>query len=141
MEEFILQSKRVAKKTKGGTVISFSALSLVGNKEGKVGYGFGKSKNMKSAIQKSINKANSNLFDLNILNGTLPYDLLIEDGACKIYLKPAPEGSGLIAGSSVRKILELAGVKNASAKIIGTKNKSKNSDSLIKALYRFKKVK
>ena len=137
-EEHVLQAKRVASKNQGGTVIAFTALVLVGDKKGEAGYALGKSKLMNQAIKKAMEKAKANTIKIDVTTGTLPYDILIKQGACKIYLKPAPEGTGLVAGGAVRKVLELIGIKNATAKIIGTRSKAMNVKCLFEELSKLK---
>jgi small subunit ribosomal protein S5 len=126
IDHSVIQVKRVAKKNAGGTKISFSALVVVGDRKSKVGYGLGKAPTLPAAIQKAINKAKDSMFDVNLANDTIPHQLTVKQGASKIFAKPAPKGAGIIAGGAVRKVLELAGVKDVSAKIIGSNNVAAN---------------
>lgn len=130
----VLVINRVAKKTKGGDKIGFTALVGVGNKKGKVGLGYGKAKDLKSAIDKAIVKAKKNMFSVPLEGTTLPRRIRVKQGAGKVLLMPAPKGAGLIAGGVVRNILELAGFTDVSAKILGTSNPTTNAKAAIKAL-------
>jgi small subunit ribosomal protein S5 len=136
-EEFadkVLVINRVAKKIKGGDKIGFAALVAVGNRNGRVGLGYGKAQDLRSAITKANSKAKRKVFTVTLKDSTLPRRILIKDGAVEILLMPAPRGAGLIAGGVVRSILELAGVKDVSTKIIGTRNPMINAQATIKAL-------
>ncbi|MBI2594313.1 30S ribosomal protein S5 [Candidatus Curtissbacteria bacterium] len=138
-EERVVQTNRVSKKTKGGNRISFSSLVVVGDKKGKVGVGLGKSKDVATAIRKAIAYAKKHLINVPIVGGTIPHDVLVKRGAAKILLKPAPEGSGVIAGGAVRSVVEAAGIRNISSKILGTKNKASNVYTTLEALRSLKK--
>ncbi len=133
-EEKVVQVSRVSKKTKGGNKIGFSVIVVVGNKKGKVGVGLGKAKDVASAIRKGVNIAKKNLILVPIVNGTIPYDVRIKRGAAKVLLKPAPEGTGVIAGGAVRVVVEAAGIRNISSKILGTKNPASNIYATLAAL-------
>ncbi|HOM78137.1 30S ribosomal protein S5 [Patescibacteria group bacterium] len=137
-EERVIEIKRVSKKTTGGDKMGFSALVIVGNKSGKIGIGLAKSSDVQSAVKKSVAYANRNMINLNISGATLPHDVTAKSGASQVLIKPAPEGSGLIAGGTVRSVLELAGVKNASAKILGSNNKTLNARCTVKALQKIR---
>src|SRR6476661_4393548 len=97
-DEKIIQINRVSKKTKGGNKIGFSVLVVVGDKKGKVGVGHGKAGDVSSAIRKGISVAKKNLIEVPIINGTIPVEVYVKVGAAKVLLKPAPAGSGIIAG-------------------------------------------
>lgn len=125
-EEKIVQVNRVSKKTKGGNRIGFSVLVVVGDKRGKVGVGLGKAPDVSSAIKKGVEIAKKHAIDVPIVNGTIPFDLYLKVGAAQIMLKPAPPGSGLIAGGAVRSVVSLAGIENISSKALGTKNQASN---------------
>lgn len=133
-EEKVVQVKRVSKKTKGGNKIGFSVIVVVGNKKGKVGVGLGKARDVASAIRKGVSLAKKNLIDVPIVKGTIPYDIYIKLGAAKVLLKPAPEGSGVIAGGAVRVVVEAAGIRNISSKVLGTKNPASNIYATLSAL-------
>jgi len=123
-EEKIVQVNRVSKKTKGGNKIGFSALAVVGDGKGRVGVGLGKAPDVSSAIRKGVLIAKKNLIEVPIINGTIPFEFNIKLGAAKVLLKPAPPGSGVIAGGAVRSVVTAAGIRNISSKVLGTKNKA-----------------
>jgi len=135
-EEEIVQVNRVSKKTKGGNKIGFSVLTVAGNKNGKVGVGLGKAPDVSSAIKKGVSLARKHAIEVPIINGTIPFGFNIKLGAAKIMLKPAPPGSGVIAGGAVRSVVSLAGIKNISSKVLGTKNQASNVYATIEALRR-----
>ena len=135
-EEKIVQVNRVSKKTKGGNKIGFSVLVVVGNKQGKVGVGLGKAGDVSLAIKKGITLAKKHSIEVPILNGTIPFEFYIKLGAAKVLLKPAPVGSGVIAGGAVRSVVSLAGIQNISSKVLGTDNKASNVYATIEALKR-----
>ncbi len=135
-EEQIVQVNRVSKKTKGGNKIGFSVLAVVGNKSGKVGVGLGKAPDVSSAIKKGVTLAKKHAIDVPIIDGTIPFEFNIKLGAAKVLLKPAPTGSGIIAGGAVRSVVALAGITNISSKVLGTDNKASNVYATIEALRR-----
>jgi len=135
-EEKIAQISRVSKKTKGGNKIGFSVLVVVGDRKGKVGVGLGKALDVRGAIKKGIAKAKKQLIKVPLKKTTIPYEVRIKKGAARIIIKPAPEGTGLIAGGPVRMVVELAGIKDVVAKILGTNNKASNVYATIEALKR-----
>ena len=112
LAEKVIKINRVAKVVKGGRRFSFSALVAVGDMNGKVGVGFGKANEVSTAIQKGVNNAKKNIFRVPLIDGTVPYEINACRGAGKVFMKPASNGKGVIAGGPVRIILELAGVKN-----------------------------
>jgi len=118
--EKLVSVRRVAKVVKGGRVFSFSALTVVGDGEGRVGFGSGKASEVPVAIKKAMEQARRNMKDVHLNAGTLEYPISFEQGAAKIVMLPASEGTGVIAGGSMRAVLEAAGVKNVLAKCIGT---------------------
>ena len=136
--EEVVDIKRVSKKTKGGDQIAFTALVVVGNKKGKVGTGLAKSKDVVSAIHKAIKRAHSDLAQVNTKGDTIAHEVKAKYSGAEVLIKPAPEGTGLIAGGTVRTVLNLAGVKNASAKMLGSNNKVSNVRCTIKALQRLR---
>lgn len=138
-EEKVIQVNRVSKKTQGGNRIGFSVLMVIGDKKGRVGVGLGKARDVSSAIRKGVTYAKKHLITVPIINGTIPTDLYIKRGAAKIILKPAPEGSGVIAGGAVRSVVEAAGIRNISAKVVGTKNQASNVYATLEALRSFSK--
>ncbi|MGA2967867.1 MAG: 30S ribosomal protein S5 [Candidatus Levyibacteriota bacterium] len=135
-EEQIVQVSRVSKKTKGGNRIGFSVLMVVGDKNGKVGIGLGKAGDVSSAIRKGVTLAKKHVINVPIVNETIPFEFRIKLGAAKVLLKPAPKGSGVIAGGAVRSVVSLSGIKNISSKVLGTNNKASNVYATIEALER-----
>lgn len=122
-EEKIIRINRVSKTVKGGRRISFSVLAAVGDENGSVGIGLGKANGVPDAIKKAISVARKNMKKMSLKGSTLPHEIVGEFGATKVFMKPAPEGTGVIAGSATREILELVGVHNVRTKIYGSKNK------------------
>ena len=120
--EKLIGVNRVAKVVKGGRVFGFAALVVVGDGNGKVGFGTGKAKEVPVAIQKAMDMARRNLKAVKLKNGTLQYSLTGRHGAAKVYMQPASEGTGIIAGGAMRAIFEVVGVNNVLAKCIGTNN-------------------
>ena len=137
--EKVIQVSRVSKKTKGGNKIGFSVLMVVGDRKGKVGVGLGKAGDVLSAIKKGVRLAKKNLFQVPLKGTTLPHDIRFKFGAAKLLLKPAPPGSGVIAGGSVRSVMEAAGVKDVSSKVLGTRNQASNVYATIAALKTLRK--
>lgn len=134
-EERVIQVNRVSKKTQGGNKIGFSVLVVVGNKKGKVGMGLGKATEVLAALKKGMSQGRKHLIDVALAdNRTIPHEVYIKFGAAKILLKPAPKGSGIIAGGAVRSVLELAGVKDVVGKMLGTNNKITNVYGTLEAL-------
>jgi small subunit ribosomal protein S5 len=133
-EEKIIQVNRVSKKTKGGNKRGFSVLMVVGDKNGKVGVGLGKAPDVSSAIRKGASVARKHLIDVPIVNKTIPFRIELKLGAAKIILKPAPKGSGVIAGGAIRNVVTAAGIENISSKVLGTKNQASNVYAVIEAL-------
>lgn len=133
-EEKIVQVNRVSKKTKGGNKVGFSVLVVVGDKKGKVGVGLGKAPDVAASIKKGLSIAKKHMITVPIINGTIPFEALVKNGAAKILLKPAPKGSGVIAGGAVRSVVAAAGIQNISSKVLGTKNKASNVYGAIAAL-------
>lgn len=133
-EETVVQINRISKKTKGGNQIRFSALVVVGDKKGKVGIGLAKATDVRNAIRKAIDAAKRKLVIVPLAGTTVPYSVREKFSAAKVLLKPAPPGSGIIAGGPMRVVLEAAGIRDAVGKILGTKNKISNVYATLKAL-------
>lgn len=133
-EETVVQINRISKKTKGGNQIRFSALVVVGDKKGKVGVGLSKAADVRSAIGKAVAAAKKRMLTVPLKGTTVPYSVTEKFSAAKVLIKPAPPGSGIIAGGPMRTVLESAGIKDAVGKILGTKNKISNVYATLKAL-------
>lgn len=133
-EETVVQINKISKKTKGGNQMRFSALVVVGDRKGKVGIGLAKAGDVRNAIRKSIEAAKRKLVSIPLVGTTIPYSVREKFSAAHILLKPAPPGSGIIAGGPMRVVLEAAGIRDAVGKILGTKNKISNVYATLKAL-------
>ncbi|MFZ0566218.1 MAG: 30S ribosomal protein S5 [Chlamydiales bacterium] len=121
-EEKVLFVNRCSKVVKGGRKFSFSALILVGDHEGRVGYGFAKANELTDAIRKGGELARKNLITFELEGTTIPHEILVEYDGAKLLFRPAPEGTGIVAGSRVRAILEFGGVRDVVAKSVGSNN-------------------
>ncbi|MFM9020033.1 MAG: 30S ribosomal protein S5 [Sediminibacterium sp.] len=134
LKDKVVAINRVVKTTKGGRTFSFSALVVVGNEGGVVGHGLGKAKEVQEAISKGIEDAKKNLVRVPVMHGTIPHEQLAKDGAAKVLIKPAAHGAGVIAGGSMRAVLESAGVTDVLAKSLGSANPHNVVKATIKAL-------
>ncbi len=134
LEEKILMIRRVSKKTTGGNYVTFSALVAVGNRKGRLGIGVGRGLEVPQAIRKALTKAKKSMFTVQVIKATLPHEIKLKYKSGLVYLKPAPEGTGLKVGSVIRPLFDLAGIYNASGKIIGTRNQVVNTYAVMEAL-------
>lgn len=132
--EDIVMINRISKKTQGGNKVSFAALAVVGDRKGRVGAGHGKAADVAAAIRKGVAAAKKHLVEVPIVNGTIPFSLSIKVKAAKVMLKPAPAGSGIIAGGAVRSVVSAAGITNISSKVLGSGNKASNVYASLAAL-------
>lgn len=131
LQEKLVVVNRVSKTVKGGRVARFAALMIVGDGNGHVGYGLGKAAEVPEAIRKGIEDAKKNMIEVSLQGTTIPHDVLGQFGAGSVLLKPAAEGTGIIAGKTVRAVVELAGVKNIRAKSL----RSNNPTNVVKATF------
>lgn len=122
LQERLVGIRRVAKVVKGGRIFGFSALTVVGDGNGRVGIGRGKAREVPVAIQKAMENARNNMVNVPLKDGTLQYPITAEYGAAKVYMQPASEGTGVIAGGPMRAVFDVVGVHNVLAKCIGTNN-------------------
>lgn len=122
LQEKLVQVNRVAKVVKGGRLFGFTALTVVGDGNGKVGYGRGKAREVPAAIQKALEAARRNMIQVDLNETTIQHTIRGRHGASKVFMQPASEGTGIIAGGSVRAVLEVAGVHNVLAKCYGSTN-------------------
>ncbi|MFC1626614.1 30S ribosomal protein S5 [Patescibacteria group bacterium] len=133
-EEKIVQVNRVSKKTKGGNKIGFSVLVVVGDRKGKVGVGLGNAPDVTSAVRKAITYAKKHLYQVPMKGHTIPHEIFIKRGAARVMIKPAPPGTGVIAGGAVRAVVEACGIRDIVSKILGSKNKASNVYATMEAL-------
>jgi len=122
LKEKLVNLNRVAKVTKGGRTFSFSAVVVVGDGNGRVGHGLGKARDVQESIAKAVDDAKKNLVKFPVINGTIPHEQKGKFGAGKVFIKPASDGTGLIAGGAMRAVLEIGGISNCLAKSQGSSN-------------------
>ena len=122
LKEKMVAINRVTKVVKGGRILGFAVLSVVGNGDGSVGMGKGKSREVPVAVQKSMDEARRKLIKVNLKNGTLQHAVIGTHGAAKVYMQPASEGTGIIAGGPMRAVFEVLGIHDITAKCIGSRN-------------------
>lgn len=134
LKEKVVNVARVAKVVKGGRTFRFSVLVVVGDGAGNIGVGTGKASEVPDAIRKATDEAKKNLVKIALVDGTLPHEFTTNYGSSTVILKPAVEGTGVIAGGAVRPVLELAGVRNVTAKTLGSRNSRNVVYATIKAL-------
>ncbi len=139
-DEKVIQISRVSKKTKGGNKMGFSILMVVGDRKGRVGVGLGKAGDVLSAMKKGIKKAKKKMISVPLNGTTIPFAITVKEGAASIMLKPAPRGSGVIAGGPVRAVVEAAGVRDISSKILGTNNQASNVYATFEALKKIQSI-
>lgn len=139
-EQRILDIARVTRVMKGGKRMSFRACVAIGDKKGRVAVALGKGADVTLAVNKAVNKAKKNIVNVPIVNDTVPHQIQTKFGSALILIKPASKGRGVIAGGIVRIILNLAGIKNVTSKILGTNNKVNNAKCTVLALSRLKKT-
>ena len=139
-KESLLRISRVSKTVKGGRRMSFSVLAAVGDEKGKIGIGLGKANGVPEAIRKAVASAKKNMVDVSLKGGTLPHEQIGKYNATSVLLKPASKGTGVIAGSSTRELLELAGVKDVLTKIRGSKNKDNVARATLEGLKQLRSV-
>ena len=134
LQEKLVSVRRVAKVVKGGRIFGFSALTVVGDGNGRVGFGTGKAREVPAAIQKAMEAARKNMVRVNLNEGTLQHALTGVHGAAKVYMQPASQGTGIIAGGAMRAVFEVVGVHNVLAKCIGSSNPINVVQATIKGL-------
>lgn len=139
-EEKVIQISRVSKKTKGGNKMGFSILMVVGDKKGKVGIGLGKAPDVVAAIKKGIKKAKKKMILVPLDGTTIPFKMEVKKGAGRVLLKPAPKGTGVIAGGPVRALVEVAGIRDISAKILGSDNQASSVYAAFEALKKIQQI-
>ncbi len=138
--ERVVQVNRVSKKTKGGDRRSLSVLVVVGDRKGRVGVGLGKAADVQSAVRKATTYAKKHLIAVPLKGRTIPHQVLVKYGAAKVLIKPAPIGTGVIAGGAVRVVVEAAGIHDITSKALGTKNKASNVYATMEALKKLRKI-
>ncbi len=137
-EQKTIDLARVTRVVAGGKRMRFRATIAIGDQKGRLGIGIAKGNDVSGAIQKAVTAAKKKMITVPMVNETIPHPILVKHGAAKILLKPAPKGSGVIAGGPVRLMMELAGVKNVVGKILGSSNKINNVYAVMLALQRLK---
>lgn len=139
--EKVVQVNRVSKKTAGGDKRSLSVLVVVGDRRGRVGVGLGKASDVASSVKKASVYASKHMIEVPLKGKTIPHQIFVKRGAAKVLLKPAPSGTGVIAGGAVRTVVEAAGIHDIVSKILGTKNQASNVYAALEALKKLKRIK
>lgn len=140
-ESKVVEIKRVTRVVKGGKRMRFRALVVIGDKKGRVGFGVKKGTDVAEAVNKATNQAKKTMISVPIVNNTIPHQVLEKYKAAQVLMKPASEGTGVIAGGAVRAVIDLAGIHNISSKMIGSPNKLSNVRAAYEALKKLKKPK
>lgn len=138
LQEKLVHVNRVAKVVKGGRIFGFTALTVVGDGNGRVGFGYGKAREVPVAIQKAMEKARKNIVEVPLVDGTLQYPITARHSGAQVYMQPASEGTGIIAGGAMRAVFEVVGVKNVLAKSQGSRNPGNMVRATIKGLANMK---
>jgi len=133
-QEQLINVRRVSKVVKGGRIFGFSALTVVGDGEGRVGMGRGKAREVPIAVQKAMDDARRNMFKVQLSGDTIPYSMVGRHGAAQVVLRPASEGTGIVAGGTMRAVFEVLGLQNVLSKVIGTTNPVNVTRATIDAL-------
>jgi len=136
-DERVVEIARVSRVVKGGRRIRFRALVVIGDRKGRVGMGVARANEVADAVKKAVSQAKKKLIDVPVVDGTIPYEVIAKHDAARIVLKPAAPGTSIVAGGAVRTVVELAGITDILAKILGTRNKVNNVNAVMKALGSF----
>jgi len=139
-EEKMIQVSRVSKKTKGGNHVGFSVLMVVGDRKGRVGVGLGKASDVATAVKKGTKKAKKRMITVPLKGTTIPFKVVVKEGAGIVMLKPAPKGSGIIAGGPVRAVVDAAGIRDISSKILGSSNQASSVYATFEALKQIQRL-
>ncbi len=140
-EEKVIDIRRVSKKTEGGNRFRFTALVVVGDRQGRVGKAMGKAPGVRGSIEKAAAKAQKSLVEVPTKDGTIPFQVKVKEGAAELLLKPAPKGTGIALGGAARVVADLAGIEDITGKILGTRNKYSNVLAMFKAFEEMKRLK
>jgi len=140
-EQKVIEIARVTRVTAGGKRMQFRACVVVGDKKGRVGFAVAKGSDVSIAVNKALTAAKKKLIKAKIVNDTIPHRIIVKFKAARVLLKPAPAGTGVLAGGPVRAILDLAGIKNVVSKMMGSKNKINNAHAVIIALSQLRDIK